>query len=383
MVTPPKGGIIMEEKKEVKKKKNSGLKKTVAGLFALVLIVGTTIALTLAFLKTTSETVTNTFTASEDIKLGLDEPNYNEQPTYDTDGKVTGTEPKDPTLPDPNKYVPDQIYPKDPTLYNLTGTSQGSQEWVALKVDYKIGNKVVTIEQLTHDCEGYLGDNRDDTNSVCPDVIDKDGNKSENNICDYCDNGGAGVIEAIDFDIGDDGGDTVNGTGSWFKLSQDQIKALLGKGSDDDDLNYEIYVYKYKLTENASVKNVADAQVDGYEAAGLTTKTENGETVTLSNNGVKTTPLFESIETKTKEQLIKNGYVADDDDTLLDAPQFKITLKGAAVKNDSTVKEDTLEISLADVNETITEKNDGDDDDTETDSYKIVKELVTILNAAS
>ena len=91
----------MEEKKEVKKKKSSGVKKILVGFLAVGLIVGTTVAVTLALLGTNSNTVENTFTASQDIDLELAEPNYDS----------TGA----------GSFQPGESYDKDPTLYNTTG----------------------------------------------------------------------------------------------------------------------------------------------------------------------------------------------------------------------------------------------------------------------
>lgn len=129
------------------KKKNKRfvkLKKALAGFLALVLVVGLTIAGTLAWLSTQSNTVTNVFTATENIYLTLVEPDYNPDEAA--------------------KYKPDGTIPKNPYLVNTTGVNDS--EWVMIRVDYLIKEsgeasfKNETRESLTSklfSLPGYLG----------------------------------------------------------------------------------------------------------------------------------------------------------------------------------------------------------------------------------
>lgn len=293
----------MEEKKDLKKKTSNG-KKILVGVLAVALIVGTTVAVTLAFLKTISSTVNNTFTASSDIKLGLDEPNYNWNFTED---KV-----KDESLPNPGDYQPEITYPKDPTLYNLTGSNKGTEEWVAMRVDYSIASTPVTLKQLT--------------------MNGKEGGYAT---------GKGGLIESITFD-------TDGSSGSWIKLTVAQLTAC---GVEDaENVKYEIYVYKYKLKEKNGKTTASD---DDFAIAANET-----------NGGGRTTKLFTEITIKSKQQLADNGF-EDSSTKLLILPIFNISLKGAAVKHDDTVKD--------------TSKIESDDISITTNSYKIVKELVGLL----
>ena len=140
---------------------------------------------TLAYLSTLSEKKQNTFTATKNISLTLEEPNYNE---YTDDNKTTL---RYPDAPNPDKFQPGEIYTKDPTLYNTTGMATDgelAEEWVAIRVDYKIGDTSVTRTELE-----------------------------------------SKLIEEIEFDP----------TNSW--ILADSKLGLDGTGK------YEIYIYKYKL----------------------------------------------------------------------------------------------------------------------------------------
>lgn len=400
---------MSKEKKnnsEMKKK----VKKVVGGLLAAVLLVGGAILGTLAFLKTMSDTKTNTFTASQDIKLGLDEPNYNEK-VWDSDlddtnngGDGDGTEDpnemvlKYPDRPDPSKYIPAQEYLKDPTLYNLTGGNEGAEEWVAMRVDYTIGNQgnnKVTYTQLTHSCDnsdGKVAAFGVQNPVECYQWSSTDENTREkNHICSYKSqiSSGTGIIELIDFDADEYKNSSWTNGHSWIRLTPKQIDALIAEELDlttdllnntSDDKKYDIFVYKYKLTEKENVNTIEDAKNDTKFLEATGSALNNDEV------GGKTTPLFDSITTKDKTQLGINGYV-DGTDTLT-APPFEIILKGAAAKDDDTVSE-TI-ISATDIDNTIddyVEFNANTDPDkvavTETDSYKIVKELVQLLASAS
>lgn len=167
-----------------RKKRQERLKRMLASLVAIFLVMGMGTLGTLAYLSTLSEKKQNTFTATKNISLTLEEPNYNE---YTDNNKTTL---RYPDAPNPDKFQPGEIYTKDPTLYNTTGMATDgelAEEWVAIRVDYKIGGNIVTRTELE-----------------------------------------SKLIETIPFD-----------TTNW-------IKAGTALGLDGTE-KYEIYIYKYKL----------------------------------------------------------------------------------------------------------------------------------------
>ena len=96
----------------MKEKRSSGSRKrTLASILGLIMVVGITIAGTLAFMNAVSNEKKNTFTGTNDIKLYLEEPNYN----IDEAGNV-----KWENQLDPREYIPGESYDKDPTLYNTS-----------------------------------------------------------------------------------------------------------------------------------------------------------------------------------------------------------------------------------------------------------------------
>lgn len=159
-----------------KNKKFVKLKKALAGFLALVLVVGLTIAGTLAWLSTKSNSVTNVFTASKNIFLTLIEPDY--------DSTEAG------------KYKPDGEIGKDPTLVNTTGKDGGS-EWVMLRVDYLVKNTTTNkYENKSYENElknklftltGLKGDNwtKVEIPSTNDTVADISGVKGADALCEF------------------------------------------------------------------------------------------------------------------------------------------------------------------------------------------------------
>lgn len=314
-------------KKSVKKKKKfQKLKKNLSGFLALVLVVALTIVGTLAYLSTQTTPVTNTFTASANISLGIEEPNYYYEITLDENGKLkprtfTGTTPG----PDPAKYIPGTVYAKDPTLYNLTGDGDssknpdpGTYEWVAMKVNYQMSTP---------------GD---------PDTIQYYTRQK----LEYSDTEKQGIIKAIKFDVTNTTLEVTNG--NWIKVSssmfngendftstditdsalltevnklKNDIKAVENKANINDsnitgEGYYEVYIYKYPVIAN-TITSVSGAIVDTGNASKKDTPT------------FKTTPLFNQIEIMDQDTLTdtdKGNYTIDN------LPQFQIITKGGAIK---------------------------------------------------
>ena len=90
--------------------------KKLKGFLVIVIVAAISIAGTLAYLSRKTDRVTNTFTATEDIKITVIEPSF---------------------TPPPGGYQPDVEYPKDPRLANITGTEKDDDEWVIMRVDYR------------------------------------------------------------------------------------------------------------------------------------------------------------------------------------------------------------------------------------------------------
>lgn len=161
-----------------KNKKFTKLKKVLAGFLALVLVIGLTIVGTLAWLSTQSNSVTNVFTATDNIYLTLVEPAYNSK--------------------EASNYKPDGTISKNPYLVNTTGDK--SSEWVMIRVDYlTMGNGDTSFENAARSdldgklftLENYLGANwtkidktvYDDLNMA--QVVDASGNKAASAKCEF------------------------------------------------------------------------------------------------------------------------------------------------------------------------------------------------------
>lgn len=301
----------------MKQKKQKGAwKRTLASFLGLVMVVLLTVAGTLAFLHTKSNERTNVFTSTNDIKLHLDEPNYNLRETINAGGTST-YEVKDSNKLDPREYIPGMDYSKDPRLYNITGnqtkksdgtTVEYAEEWVAMRVDYGIdvdgSGQIASGEEKS--CAEMSADYTGTGNSSTP----------------------MGIIDTITFD-----------TTNWIKVSSNK---------------YDIYVYKYKLKATDSLK---ETDITNNDTTGGMLDTILGST--KASPTAATTPLFSKITIKDQATLEKNGYSIDN------LKYFSIKLKGAAVKVIPTI--DIDEIVNADVA------------DTSKTSGLIVKDLIELL----
>ena len=288
----------MKEQKKSKKKMSTA-KKVVLGFFGVALIVGATIAGTMAFLRTTTGTPKeNVFTSSKDIVLGLDEPNWN----WDDDT----ASPKEDDKPNPGNFQPGITYDKDPFLANITpkNGTELAEEWVAMRVDYYIESTEVTYTNLT----------TDDTNAGYT-------------------SGKAGIIDEISTDS------------NWYQIPNGIITTI-----NSGTPKYDIFIYKYKLK----------AEEDKTSMSSF-----SGVITGSTGNTANTSKLFTSITTKSQDQLITNGWKNGEDLKLPES--FTIKVKGAAIKHDSGIT--ATEIVTDDIANS----------STNTDSYKIAKELVELL----
>ena len=106
------------KKQTSKKKRNQKLKKKLASMTALVLVLAVGVWGTLAYLSTLSVKKENTFTGSSGIKLEVEETNW------DNTGRDKA-----------NSYTPNMSIAKDPKLKN-TNVADGKSEYVAMRIDF-------------------------------------------------------------------------------------------------------------------------------------------------------------------------------------------------------------------------------------------------------
>ncbi len=146
------------KKQETKKKRNQKLKRKLASMTAIVLVLAVGVWGTMAYLSTLTDKKTNTFTGSGGILLKLTETNWdaykngttvlNQEELNTLRGDNTGkVETQGEYLA--KKYTPGMTIPKNPVLTN-NSTDADSPEWVALAVSYTIGNKAVSYTQLKY-----------------------------------------------------------------------------------------------------------------------------------------------------------------------------------------------------------------------------------------
>ena len=146
------------KKQETKKKRNQKLKRKLASMTAIVLVLAVGVWGTMAYLSTLTDKKTNTFTGSGGILLKLTETNwdaYKNGTTVLTQGELD-------TLRGDNtgkiqtqgeylakKYTPGMTIPKNPVLTNNSNDADDkSPEWVALAVSYSIDGTAVTYDQM-------------------------------------------------------------------------------------------------------------------------------------------------------------------------------------------------------------------------------------------
>lgn len=121
-----------EQKRKIKRKR---LKRKLASMTAIVLVLMLGILGTMAYLSTVTKTKTNTFTGSKGISLTLTEPGWDSD-----DDPSTTPKPGDGQY-DAENYTPGKVIAKDPTLTNTTKDTGDSdaQEWVAIAITYQVG----------------------------------------------------------------------------------------------------------------------------------------------------------------------------------------------------------------------------------------------------
>lgn len=110
------------------------MKKKIALLMAVVMLFGATVAGTLAWLKDTTDPVTNTFTVG-DINISLEE-------TWNTDSDDEGTEPDYWTA----KMIPGSVYAKDPVV-----TVEPNSEKSYVFIEVKEANNEITVDGVKVD----------------------------------------------------------------------------------------------------------------------------------------------------------------------------------------------------------------------------------------
>lgn len=122
-------------------------KKQISILVSIAVIAVVAIGATLAFLHSTTETKTNTFSSNKNISIQLREPAWDGYEFTDTDVEPDGstakpsvTEYKGKALGvnEARNYVPGQTIYKDPTVKN-NGDKNGVSAYVAIKVQYYKG----------------------------------------------------------------------------------------------------------------------------------------------------------------------------------------------------------------------------------------------------
>ena len=152
-----KGDDFMK-KQVTKKKRNQKLKRKLASMTAIVLVLAVGVWGTMAYLSTLTDKKTNTFTGSGGILLKLTETNWD---AYKNGTTVLTQEELD-TLRGDNtgkiqtqgeylakKYTPGMTIPKNPVLTNNSNDADDkSPEWVALAVSYSIDGTAVTYDQM-------------------------------------------------------------------------------------------------------------------------------------------------------------------------------------------------------------------------------------------
>lgn len=145
------------KKQVTKKKRNQKLKKKLASMTAIVLVLAVGVWGTMAYLSTLSNKKENTFTGSKGISLNLTETywdgtNGEWKTATDLDGS-TNLDLKDKGETVAGNYTPGSVIGKNPVLTN-NSNNMDSPEWVALAVSYTIGDKAVSYEQLKYLIDG-------------------------------------------------------------------------------------------------------------------------------------------------------------------------------------------------------------------------------------
>jgi len=263
------------KKQETKKKRNPKLKRKLASMTAVVLVLAVGVWGTMAYLSTLTDKKTNTFTGSGGIQLNLTEPYWdgtnNEWKTAkDLDGS-TDLNLKDKGETVAGNYTPGSVIGKNPILTN-SSTDADSPEWVALAVSYTIGNKAVSYTQLKY------------------------------------------LIEEITFNT------TAADDGYWIAA------APLVSGTLNEDKGYMIYLYSKVLAKDAATKplftSVTIKSSDGLEGNtkdGYVTNLNTALGITTDDQKYKINGNLPDFQIDVIGAAIKNEYKKDGDSTAAEA----------------------------------------------------------------
>lgn len=321
---------MSEVKKETTSKKKEIWKK-IRGFLVIVMVAVISIAGTLAYLSRKTDRVTNTFTATEDIKIELTEPEF---------------------TPPPGGYQPDVTYPKDPQLANVTGADDGSSEWVIMRVDYRTFNdsKPTTADGKTTKTRTYtpVSYNEITSNSV----------------------NGKGLIN-IAQDL-----NSIPSSDNWIKVNAAWLDGDLKTKVEAQKCDY--FIYKQVVKSNSgTTSDTISTNKTTLKTGSDTDKAAARDFFDGTKNESITTRLFSTVTIKSQEQLVNNGYKKDDG-TLDQLPGFTIDVIGGAIKNsgDKTIEIATGKLDITNLNNA---KITQDGKEIDNVSHTIVNELVKLL----
>ena len=294
MVSPQKKGTSKNKKK---------------GIIAIVLVLALVIGGTLAYLGTRTDPVVNTFTGSQDIDLRLVEPAFN---TVRFNGKTENDFAQD--------YTPGGKYLKNPMLFNSTKNADSTYgevyEWVAMKVSFEIGGTADKTWGEFSKLAKIQFEEKDSSPAQYVDFL----NKTTSNTDDY--NEVQNKLKAK--------GWVLLCTSSDVGTGLDPDTTLTSDGLDDTD-TWAIFIYQKAIKRETNDEVISKEDSGQYEV-----KFNNDEQKKLTF-GSYTTPLFDRVKINDQYELVKNNFVKEDSTDIRDVelPEFKITLAGAGVKNET------------------------------------------------
>lgn len=358
---------MSEVKKEKTSKKKEILKK-LRGFLVIVLVAAVSILGTLAYLSRKTDRVTNTFTATDDIKIEIVEPTF---------------------TPPVGGYQPGVPYPKDPRLANVTGKDDDkSGEWVIMRVDYRTfsdGDKITTEgdENLGKKLRTYTSVSYDDITYAHPFKTSEGGTITPvpaNN-----ENVKPKGLISITQDL-----NNIATNNNWIKvepewLDEDLAKKIFGnnwtrnqstkvltKGEDAQKCDYFIYKNTLKASSGTNSDLIATHKPN-LNSTDTDKKNAAVDFFDSSKNASITIPLFTQVTIKSQEQLEQNGYKMDK------LPGFTIDVIGGAIKNqgDKMVEIANDETGTASLN--ITNLATPSTNENPNVSRNIVNELVKLL----
>lgn len=238
--------------------KKRKLKKKLASMTAIVLVLAVGVWGTMAYLSTLSNKKENTFTGSKGIALKLTEPYWDETPGTDEDLTELG---KDAA----SSYTPGTKIGKNPILTNSSNDAD-SPEWVALAVSYTIGDKAVSYKQLKY------------------------------------------LIEDITFNT------TAADDGYWIAVDP------LASGTLNEDKGYMIYLYSKVLAKDAATKPLftsvtikSSDDLEGSATDGYVTDLNTALSITTEDQKYKINGNLPAFQIDVIGAAIKNEYKKDGD----------------------------------------------------------------------